>query len=203
MVLYGTLTQAFCGTSSLRFVIPTAAKDLLFTRVGIGLQPSHVVSIKPVSRDGVANVLETLAVYKAVNTVSARESRRGRRPRLPGGAKLRRILPSGTRARAPAPDKHERLAAGLMLPSCSHTRHQEVVADADLKHSGFTCHDSKSSSAVGKSRSFAAHIIFGHDRTVFRDCLNGAVMRINPPPKNLCTSPRSPQSLSAENPASA
>jgi hypothetical protein len=148
MVLYGTLTQAFCGTSSLRFVILTAAKDLLFARVGIWLQANHVVAIKPVSRDGVANVLETLAVYKAVNTVSARESRRGRRPRLPGGAKLRRILPSGTRARAPAPHKRKRPAAGLMLPLCSQTRHQEVVADADLKHSGFTCHDCKGSSAA-------------------------------------------------------
>src|SRR4029077_14658713 len=148
MVLYGTLTQAFCGTSSLRFVIPTAAKDLLFARVGIGLQPSHVVSIKPVSRDGAANVLETLAVYKAVNPLSAGASRRGRRPRLPSGAKLRRILPSGTRARAPVPHKRKRIAAGLMLPLCSHTRRREVVGNAEAEHSGFTCHDCKSSSAA-------------------------------------------------------
>src|ERR1700757_5176695 len=116
MVLYGTLTQALCGTSSLSVVILTAAKDLLFARVGFWLQASHVVAIKPVSRDSVANVLETLAVYKAVNTVSARESRRGRRPRLPSGAKLRRILPSGTRARAPVPHKRKRIAAGGVLP---------------------------------------------------------------------------------------
>ena len=150
MVLYGTLTQALCGASSLRFVILTGAKDLLFGRVSIGLETGHIVSVLPalaeilpsrigsanqsdfllaqptfqvfLSRDSVANVLETLAVYKAVNTVSARESRRGRRPRLPSGAKLRRILSSGTRARAPAPDKHERLAAGLMLLLCSETR---------------------------------------------------------------------------------
>jgi hypothetical protein len=108
MVLKGTLMQRLFDTrsldfdaSSLRFVILSGAKDLLFARVGIDFK-GQVTLIKPalaeilpcrlggtnqsnfflaqptfegfLPRDGVANVLETLAVYKAVNTVFARES---------------------------------------------------------------------------------------------------------------------------------
>ena len=163
-----TLFDANLLWRSLMLVILSGAKDLLFARAGISLKTNQITRVKPafaeilpgrigstnqsnfflaqptfevlLPRNGGANVLESLEVYKTVNTVLAGESRRGRRPRLPSGAKLRRILT-------------ERNAA----------------------------------EGARATQTQAASEAIGH---------------VSPPPTNSCTSPRSPQSLSAESPAS-